>query len=239
MMILHYRLSNLCECGTTTTELGNVAFKVRENKSEVIKNRELLSSLINIKKERMIFVYQHHSNIINKVDENNLHAGENDFISGVDGDALYTYTPQLAILIFHADCVPIMFIDESTHLVGIIHAGFIGTNNQATYHCLQTLIANEKIDPKNIKVVIGPCRRKNDYLVNDEEKEIIVRTKNEKYLSAGCFDMVKANIEQLLKCGVLETNIIDSEINTVKDDRFFSVHKKSQTGRLASYIYLK
>jgi copper oxidase (laccase) domain-containing protein len=117
---------------TTTKEFGNLAYQVGDNYLEVKGNRKKLSDLLDLPLENIIFTHQSHSDILKEVTTLDLGKGKDSFESGVDADALYTKDRNLAIGIFHADCVPI-FLYHPNGLVMIIHAGFISTNKHITY----------------------------------------------------------------------------------------------------------
>ena len=80
---------------------------------------------------------QIHSDIVNKIDENNI--GQKK-----DGDALITNITNVPLLIFTADCVPIAIIDKKHKAIGLSHAGWRGTYD---------LIAKKTIDEMT-KIII-------------------------------------------------------------------------------------
>ncbi len=239
MKYYNWNLSNKCITVTTTVELGNMAFQVGNDIDNVNKNRDELSSLLTFDRKNIVFVHQTHSDVIKEVTNKDLGKGMNDFTSGVEADALYTKEKGIALGIFHADCAPIFFIDETIPLVGIIHAGHIGTLKHITYKVLNEVINKEHLNPQNIKVFIGPLRRKESYLVDELEEENIIKNGCKEALSNHHFDLYQSNYLDLLKCGVRKENIIDSKIDTYLDKNCFSAYKKTPIGRMASLIYLK
>ena len=138
-------LSYRCDTITTTTELGNMAFQIGNNREDVIANRNKLAEELNIPLEKFVFVHQSHSDVIKEVGPNVLGAGEKSFESGIEADALYTKETGVPLGIFHADCEPIFFIDETVPLIGIIHAGFKGTMKHIAYKAIKEVCEKLKL----------------------------------------------------------------------------------------------
>ena len=235
---ISFPLSNKSLAVTTTTALGNLAYQV-DNGQGVKERREQLADLLGVVEKRFVFVHQHHSDKIQKVTLNDLGKGTDSFESGVDVDALYTYEKNVPLGIFHADCVPIFFIDETKSLVGIIHAGFKGTLIHVTYKSIKKVIEDENIDIANLKFYIGPYRMPASFVVDEETKQKIVEAGLEDAIQGDRFDNGFANILDLHQLGVKDEQISLSNLDTYSDDRFYSAFRKTPVGRLVSLIVLK
>ena len=239
---ISFPLSNKCLAITTTTELGNLAYQVDEGRG-VKERRQLLADLLNVDYKRFVFVHQHHSDKIQKVTLNDLGKGTDSFESGVDVDALYTYEKNVPLCIFHADCVPIFFIDETKDLVGIIHAGFKGTLKHIAYKSMMTLMEKEGITPNDIYVYIGPARGVQSFIVNEDNVKEIIESKCIDSLKnvngEEHFDAIKSNTLDLQKAGISLTHILSSNIDTTENENCFSAYKKTPLGRMMSVIKLK
>ena len=233
-----FPLSNKCLALTTTTALGNLAYQVDDGKN-VKERRQLLADLLNTDVKRFVFVHQHHSDKIQKVTLNDLGKGTESFEGGIDVDALYTYEKNVPLCIFHADCVPIFFIDETTNLVGIIHAGFKGTLIHVAYKSIQQVIKDENININNLKFYIGPYRMPSSFIVDEETRQKIADAGFEKAIIDSRFDNGLANIIDLRRLGVKDEQITLSNLDTYSDDRFYSAYQKTPVGRLVSLIMLK
>ena len=227
---------------STTKELGNMAYQVGDNYQEVKNNREVLSSLLELPLDNIIFTHQSHSDITKEVTSLDISKGKDSFASGIQADALYTKNRDLAIGVFHADCVPI-FLYHPNGLVAIIHAGFIGTQKHIAYKAVKEICEKENIKPYEFLAFIGPSRMLHSYEVNEEEikqikdsnNDIFILNKDNKYY----FDMATSNSLDLIKAGVKLENITASHIDTVTDERCFSAYKKTPVGRMVSLIKLK
>lgn len=237
-LFIKHPLSDKCVALTTTTTLGNLAYQVDEGKG-VKEQRNLLAELLFILPNRFTYVHQSHSDRVMKVTASDLGKGKDAFEDGMECDALYTYEKNVPLCIFHADCVPIFFINEKASLAGIIHAGFKGTMKHVTYKAINEVINNEGLDIKDFKFYIGPFRQKQSFAVDDITKQTIIEAGFEKTITDGHFDNGLANVLDLYKLGVKDEQIVVSDYDTVSDDRFYSAYLKTPVGRLVSLIYLK
>ena len=237
-LFVKHPLSDKCVALTTTTVLGNLAYQVDEGR-DVKEHRNLLAELLFILPNRFTYVHQSHSDKVMKVTPIDFGKGKDSFESGMECDALYTYERNVPLCIFHADCVPIFFINEKANLVGIIHAGFKGTMKHVAYKAINEIINNEKLDIKDFKFYIGPFRQKGSFAVDDTTKKTIIEAGFEKTIKDDHFDNGLANVLDLYKLGVKEEQIVVSDYDTVTDDRFYSAYLKTPVGRLVSLIYLK
>ena len=228
---------------TTTVEMGNMAYQVGDNPEEVKKNRKPLYSLLKLlTKERLVLVHQTHSDILKEVTIDDAGKGTSSFESGVEADALYTKDKRLAIGVFHADCVPVFFYVQNKGIVGIIHAGFKGTLKHITYKALTELIAKEDINPDDIYLYIGPARDVSSFVINEDNVKEVIECKCLDSLKningEEHFDAIRANTLDILNAGISLTHIENSNIDTVSDERCFSVYKKTPVGRMMSVIKL-
>ena len=235
---LDFPLSDKCTAITTTTELGNLAYQVDDGK-DVKEHRLLLADLLSVNLNRFVFVHQHHSDKIQKVTLADLGKGKDSFVDGVDVDALYTYEKNVPLCIFHADCVPIFFIDETKDLVGIIHAGFKGTMIHVACKAIKQVIEQEKIDPSNLKFYIGPYRQPKSFELDEKGKQEIIEAGYIAAIKNNRFDNGYANVLDLRRLGIKDEQIKNANLDTFSDDRFYSAYQKTPVGRLVSLIFLK
>ena len=233
-----FPLSNKCIALTTTTTLGNMAYQVDEGKN-VKEHRLLLADLLSVDLNRFVFVHQHHSDKIQKVTLSDLGKGRDSFIDGVDVDALYTYEKNVPLCIFHADCVPIFFTDETKGLVGIIHAGYRGTLIHVAYQSIKKVIEDEGVNPKDLKFYIGPYRMPQSFKVDETSKQEIMEAGYKEAIKGDSFDNGLANVLDLKRLGINEEQITFANMDTFTDDRFYSAYQKTPVGRLVSLIILK
>jgi polyphenol oxidase len=161
-----------------------------------------------------------------------------------DADAFITNRPGIPIAIRTADCVPVFLYDTATNAIGIVHAGWKGTQAQITAKTSKAM--QDKFGSKcyHIKAVIGPSIRPCCYQVGEEFIDYFPQDVKERN---GCYyaDMVEANRRQLLDTGLISENIEDSGICThcAMDDnkyQYFSFRReKEKAGRMISLMMIK
>ena len=237
-MYISFPLSDRCISITTTTKLGNLAYQVN-NGEGVKERRQQLANLLNLPIERFTYVHQHHSDKVMYVSTKEIGKGKDSFEDGLECDALYTYERNVPLCIFHADCVPIFFINERASLVGIIHAGFKGTMKHVTYKVLNEIINKEKLDIKDFKFYIGPFRQPQSFKVDEETRKTILDAGFVGAFEGDEFDNGFANRIDLYSLGADDSQISDDHLDTFTDERLYSAYKKTPVGRLVSLIYLK
>ena len=71
-------------------------------------------------------------------------------------DGLVTNDPGVALMVFSADCTPILFCDPVTGAVGAAHAGWRGTAQKIAAKVVETMQTAFGCDLKNICAAIGP-----------------------------------------------------------------------------------
>ena len=237
-LFVEFPLSEKCLAITTTTCLGNMAYQVDDGKG-VLKHRQLLADSLNIPARSFTYVHQHHSDIIQEVTASDIGKGFNHFEDGLECDALYTKLHNVPLCIFHADCVPIFFINEKANLVGIIHAGYKGTLKHVAYKTMKCVLDKEKLDVKDFQFYIGPYRMPESFKVDPISKMEIIDAGFNKAIKGQYFDNGYANMLDLYNLGVKEEQIKTAKLNTFSDERFYSAYQKTPVGRLVSLIVLK
>jgi hypothetical protein len=86
----------------------------------------------------------------------------------LEGDALVTATPGLALGILTADCAPVLLADVEAKVIGAAHAGWKGALGQDGRGVLEAALdAMEKLGAarERIRAAIGPCISQSNYEV--------------------------------------------------------------------------
>lgn len=162
-----------------------------------------------------------------------------------EADGLLTSLKNVPLLIFTADCVPLVFYDKEKEVVALAHAGWRGTYDNIAEEIIEILVNDYNCEKENIKVIIGPSVSGDSYEVSYKlvEKFAVHKIDNyykkcgEKYY----LDLWAIN-KGLLKCaGILEENITATNFCTVKDNnQFFSYRlDNATTKRIGTFIELK
>ena len=147
-------------------------------------------------------------------------------------DGLITKDKSTFLYGTFADCVPIFLVDPKTRFVGIIHSGFRGTLDNIVGKTMQLLKKNG-VDPKRIRVGIGPSIRNCCYSILPErallfsetfplwQKKILTKKGRKIYLS-----LQKIVMLQLIEEGIQKKNIEEKQLCTsCKKTMFFSFRR--------------
>jgi len=226
----------------------NMAYYVGDNNDHVLANRNLIASNIKIPLTKWVFPKISHSTNIHKVESSDLGKdafNENDSILNVDG--LYTDLPEVVLCVFHADCIPFVFYDSNKRLIGVVHAGWKGTLHKIVDAFLINWIENEKCNPHDIEVIIGPSLSKENFMVKDD---VIQKVKDlapefTQYLEfvndqQAYFDAVAMNLSLIQSHGILESQIsVNHDCTFANSNQYFSYRRDNTTGRHITFAALK
>ena len=72
-----------------------------------------------VKRNRLILMYQPHSNKVIEINNANLN-------KNINSDAMITKNKKIALGVLTADCVQILIYDARNEIIGCIHAGWRG-----------------------------------------------------------------------------------------------------------------
>ena len=147
-----------------TTRLGGVSVGALDSLNlgmhrgdppeNVAENYRILSEAIGFDPENLVLTRQIHSDIVRVVDRS-CHLGV-DHHAYPDCDALVTNDPGTALVVFTADCTPILLEDPVTGAVGAVHAGWRGTASAIAARTVETMCREFGAKPENIRAAIGP-----------------------------------------------------------------------------------
>ncbi len=156
-------------------------------------------------------------------------------------DALATDVPGQAIVTYHADCFPLLFLDVSRGVVAGAHAGWRGSLAGIATQTVQALHLAYGTAPDQLDVLIGPGICARCYPVGGEvAQQFAARYGREgRYLQRDGGD-VRLDIEgvvrlQLEDDGVAPGRILSAGWCTREEERWFS-HRGGRPGRFLSVV---
>ncbi len=132
----------------------NLGMNRGDSPENVQKNYEILTDALGIPLENLVLTRQTHSDIVRvvtKADARGL-----DHRDYPECDALITNDPGTALMIFTADCTPILFYDPVTGAVGAAHAGWRGTAAGIAEKTVKAMEAAFGCKGENLRCAIGP-----------------------------------------------------------------------------------
>lgn len=160
-----------------------------------------------------------------------------------DCDGLITNLKNVTLSIQTADCVPISLNDPVKKVVGVVHAGWRGSEKEIIKNAINLMINEFNSDIKDIKIKIGPAIDKNNYIIRkdvasrfmENYPDFLESISNNQWK----FDLVGVNIKQLLSLGVLGENIKISKISSFLNKKYPSFRRDGTSKRFITKMVLK
>lgn len=222
----------------------NLAYCQSDTMENVEKNIHILAEALGFDPKKLVLTRQTHSDIVRVVTEKDaIGLCHRDY---PECDALVTCTPGVTLLVFTADCTPLLLHDPVTGAVGAAHAGWRGTAKAIGAKTVEAMVRSFGCKPENIRAAIGPnigqCHFETDGDVPQamraafgEEVEAYIEKHGEKYH----LDLKGINALALCRAGVTHIEISDA-CTYCQCDRFWS-HRvtKGRRGSQGAVIFCK
>ena len=144
--------------GVSTGVLSSLNLGIHrgDNPANVLKNYRILGEQVGFAPEDLVFTHQTHTDIVRRVDESTRGEGLFRPVQG-DYDGLITDRPGVALIVFSADCTPILLFDPVRRVIGAVHAGWRGTAAGIAAKATMQMQAHYGSRPEDIRAAIGPC----------------------------------------------------------------------------------
>jgi len=166
--------------------------------------------------------------------------------SPIYADIIFTDNPQVTLFMRFGDCVPILLHDPKKKVIGIAHAGWMGTLRGVVGSAVQGMRSHYGCDPKNIVAGIGPSIGVDHYEVGTDvisqfqekynhEADQILQTRN----GSTHLDLWTANAIQLKNAGVEHIQISGQCTACHLDDWYSHRAEKGKTGRFGALMALQ
>lgn len=173
-----------------------------------------------------------------------VHGTEIAQVPGTSGprcaDAAWSDMPGRACVVMSADCLPVLFADDSGRYVAAAHAGWRGL----LAGVLEATVARLPVAPISLSAWMGPAIGPRAFEVGEEVRAAFcaqdaaataafVRAEGGRYLA----DLYALARMRLAKCGV--TRVHGGDRCTVSEpELFFSYRRQGACGRMAALIWL-
>lgn len=226
----------------------NLGLHTGDTPDKVVSNRRAFAAAVGLNPDSAVTAQQVHGTTIRVVDAADKGAGMSDYSQALPAtDALITAEPGIPLMLFFADCVPVLFFDPVRRVAAISHSGWKGTVSRIAANTLLKLQQEFHVDPKDCLIGIGPsigqcCYEVDDTVIGRLQQEFtnnwseFVLPKGNRWL----LDLWAVNRRQLLDAGASEENIVSSGICTACNTELYYSHRAEQgtTGRLGAVIQL-
>jgi YfiH family protein len=219
----------------------NVGGTVGDDLARVRENRILSFEALGCEPETMFDVWQVHSADVvcarapRPLDESYRQA-----------DIILTDNPHVTLFMRFADCVPILLHDPRRSVIGIAHAGWMGTLRDAGVAAVDAMQKNYGSNPADIVAAIGPSIGPDHYEIgadvilqvmqkHGDEAELFLKSHHGKIH----FNLWEANRAALERAGVAEIEVSGICTACHTEDWFSHRAEKGRTGRFGALMSLQ
>ena len=218
----------------------NVGGTVGDDLTRVRKNRLLSFEALKREPETIFDVWQVHS-----ADVVCARAPRPEGESYRQADVILTDRPELTLFMRFADCVPILFHDPRNAIIGVAHAGWMGTVRGAATAAVNSMSDQYGSNPSDIVACIGPSIGPDHYEIGadvilqvmqkfGDESELVLKSHHGKIH----FNLWEANRLLLERVGVSQIEISGICTACHTEDWFSHRAEKGRTGRFGALITL-
>lgn len=226
----------------------NLSFVRGDDPALVEENFKRFCTQLNIDWEKIVSTDQTHTANVRVVTEQDAGHGIRVPKSYFDIDGQITNVPGLPLITYHADCVPLFFVDPIKKAIGLSHSGWKGTVSRIGANTVKAMSENFGSDPKDIICVIGPSICQECYEVSEDvafafqkefrdSEKLMYINKNGKYQ----LNLWEANHQVLMDAGILAEHITTTQWCTRCHSNLLWSHRKNgnDRGSLAAFLCLK
>jgi polyphenol oxidase len=199
----------------------NLGDHVGDDEQSVRENRDLVARAAGVDSDHLLTVHQVHGATV---------------IDGAvvtqasEADAVFVDTPDLALAILVADCVPLALFDTSSGRVGVVHAGWRGLQAGVIARAL------ESFEVRATHVFVGPSISKERYQVGPEVAQHFLEVEGAVFADGG--DRSRLDLRLVATRQLLDAGVDDDRIELTRDvtdggEVFFSDRAQRPCGRFA------
>jgi YfiH family protein len=160
-------------------------------------------------------------------------------------DIIFTNNPNVSLFMRFGDCVPILLHDPQKKVIGIAHAGWVGTVRGVVQSAVEGMQSHYGCKPEQIIAGIGPSIGVDHYEVGadvisqfqekfTQDADQMLQTRN----GITFLDMWTANAIQLKNAGVEQIQVSGVCTACHLDDWFSHRAEKGKTGRFGALMKL-
>ncbi len=221
----------------------NVGGLVGDDPLRVSENRRRCFQALGLSPETMYDVWQVHGNeVICTESPRPLH------IPHQKADIILTDRPGVTLFMRFADCVPVLLFDPHQRVIGLAHAGWLGTVKRAASAAIVAMQSRFQSRPEDVIAAIGPSIAAHHYQVSADVIDQVQAAfgADSKGLLASAdgddqgvyFDLWEANRMILEQSGVRQIELAGECTACNSDDWFSHRGERGLTGRFGVLIGL-
>ena len=225
----------------------NLGVSRGDDPDHVRENYRRFFSAIGARGGRMAMSNQIHGGVVRSITTADLHTDPYDRV-GYEADALMTALPGVTLVVYSADCVPVLLYDPVRRVIAAVHAGWRGTAAGIASAAVERMRDVYGCRPADILAAVGPgigpdCFETHEDVPNAMTAALGTGVLHHiKIKENGKFtvDLKRINAMRLEQAGLDPDHIAVSDICTACDPGRFWSHRKLGTdrGAMAAAIQL-
>lgn len=154
-----------------------------------------------------------------------------------EADALVSVSPEVAVAVLVADCVPVLLADPESGVVAAVHAGRRGLVAGVVQAAVETMV-ERGASVERVRAAIGPAIAGQSYEVpaalQDEVASVIPQTRATTSWGTPALDLPAGVAAVLDAAGVVHVTHLARD--TWTDPALFSFRRSQRTGRFAGVV---
>jgi hypothetical protein len=209
-----------CQFSNMSNDVGDLQNYVKKNRNDIKNSLQLPSE--------PSWMKQIHGTTIKKITKP---------LKNIVCDGSYTTSQAIVCAVLSADCLPILVCNNAGTFAGVIHVGWRGLENGIIKKFISKFT-----QPKNLLCWIGPSISSKHYLVREDVyrklqslSPDIFRQVDKEHWS---LDLAKA-AKIILKAQGVNKIFVDKMCTFENSNLYYSYRRQSNTGRIASLIWIE
>jgi len=224
----------------------NLSFQRADRRENIMENYRRLSQHSGIPMDRMILTNQVHGSTIAVVGESQCGMGLIRESNYGDVDGLVTHDRRVALVTFHADCIPVYLYDPVSRSIGLVHSGWRSTLLNISAKAVRKMREAFGANPENMTAVLGPHIRQCCFEVGtDVYRQFIGAFPDMQDTMKPCGDKWYIDLSRIVartlnREGLFAANIHDVNRCTVCEKELFFSHRggKGSSGTGAALLMM-
>ncbi len=228
----------------------NLGFGRGDADEAVAENYRRFGEAVGFDWTKAVLSWQTHTTNVRQITEEDAGKGTVRVRDYKDIDGLITDVQGLALVTFYADCVPLYFVDQKHHAIGLSHSGWRGTVNRMGKKTLEAMQKAYGTRPEDVIAAIGPSICQDCFEVGPEVAEAFAAAFSKKQMDKICragkgdrlhLDLWKANEYVLREAGIPKEQLLVTNVCTRCNPDLLYSHRimGPERGTLAAVLMLR
>ena len=221
----------------------NISTTRGDDPAAVEENRRRIAKAIGVRAENMTYTNQTHTTNVAVVEAKD--RGKRF----METDGMVTNVPEICLVTFYADCVPLFFVDPVHRAIGLSHSGWRGTVGKMGKVTVERMRKEYGTDPAQVVAAVGPSICQDCYEVSVDviekfrenfDKDLWPELFYEKADGKYQLNLWRANQAVLAEAGVPRENIAVTNLCTHCNPDILFSHRSTGTarGNLSAFLAL-